>query len=220
MTRSAIAEFIVELPELKIFRLLKTAGTTNMSSHSKASAASNVIRTSNSFFFGVVFACLAAGASQPAMAQKTPEAANMPDFAPAMLEHMHKMRRYKDPDRGAQHTPPMIDRFSVDRDPKGAIASFQPNGATVTSNNAFFKDMGTNGRTCFTCHQPQSGWSVTPGDIAERMDSPRGQKPRDCNGKGRQDGDTFAARPPARNTSAASVAFGGISTTIPPARRG
>jgi hypothetical protein len=34
------------------------------------------------------------------------------DFAPAMLEHMQKMRRYKDHDRGV-HTPRMIDRFSV-----------------------------------------------------------------------------------------------------------
>ena len=90
---------------------------------------------------------------------------------------MQKMRRYKDPDRGLQHTPRMIDRFSVDSDPKGAIASFQPNGATVTSNNAFFKDMGTNGRTCFTCHQPQNGWGVSANDVAERFEKSAGTDP-------------------------------------------
>ncbi len=148
-----------------------------MSSHSKASSASNVIRTSNSFFFGVIFACLAAGASQSAMAQKTPEVANMPDFAPAMIEHAQKMRRYRDPDRGVEHIPPVINRFIVDRDPKGAIASFQPNGATITSNNAFFKDMGTNGRTCFTCHRPENGWSITPQDVVERFEKSRGTDP-------------------------------------------
>jgi hypothetical protein len=111
------------------------------------------------------------------MAQKPPEAKSMPAFAPAMIDHAHKMRRYKDPDHGVQHTPAMIDRFIVDPDPKGAIASFQPNGATITSNNAFFKDMGTNGRTCFTCHQPQNGWSVSAKDIAERFEKSKGTDP-------------------------------------------
>jgi len=106
-----------------------------------------------------------------------PEATSTRDFAPAMIDHMHKMRRYKDPDHGTQPTPRIIDRFRVDLDPKGAIASFQPNGATITSNNAFFKDMGTNGRTCFTCHQPQSGWTITPGDVAERFERSAGKDP-------------------------------------------
>jgi hypothetical protein len=44
------------------------------------------------------------------------------------------MRRYKDHDHGAQHTPHVIDRFRVDQDPKGVIASLQPNGATFTAN--------------------------------------------------------------------------------------
>lgn len=143
----------------------------------KASATSNVVRASKHFVFGIALASLTAGAPQIAMAQKAPEITSVPDFAPRMIEHAQKMRRYRDPDRSQQHTPAIIDRFSVDRDPFGAIASFQPNGATVTSNNAFFKDMGTNGRTCFTCHQPQSGWSVTPDDIAERFEKSRGADP-------------------------------------------
>ena len=125
----------------------------------KVSTVSNVIKASKSLLLGAIFACFAADASQIAVAQKAPEAASMPAFAPAMIDHARNMRRYKDPDHGVQQTPPIINRFIVDRDPKGAIASFQPNGATVTSNNAFFKDMGTNGRTCFTCHQPQNGWA-------------------------------------------------------------
>jgi len=148
-----------------------------MHSSRRISTAANIISTSKRLLFGVTLLCFAADASQVALAQKAPEAASAPDFAPAMIEHMQKMRRYRDADRGVQHTPPVIDRFSVDRDSKGAIASFQPNGATITSNNAFFKDMGINGRTCFTCHQPQNGWSVTPGDIAERFERSRGTDP-------------------------------------------
>lgn len=148
-----------------------------MNSHSKASLTSRTIKASHCFVFGFVFTCLAGDASQMAMAQKSPEATSMPDFAPAMIDHMQKMRRYRDTDHGAQTTPRIIDRFRVDLDPKGAIASFQPNGATITSNNAFFKDMGTNGRTCFTCHQPQSGWTITPGDVAERFERSAGKDP-------------------------------------------
>ena len=143
---------------------------------SRISLASKAISASEIFFFGA-FVCLTLASPQSAAAQKAPENVSKPDFAPAMLEHMQKMRRYKDPDRGVQHTPRMIDRFSVDLDPKGAIASFQPNGATVTSNNAFFKDMGTNGRTCFTCHQPQNGWGVSANDVAERFEKSRRHGP-------------------------------------------
>ena len=143
----------------------------------KAFIATDVTTVSKSFAIGVVFACLAGGTSQIALAQKSTEAKRMPDFAPAMIDHMQKMRRYKDADHGPQPTPPIIDRFRVDLDPKGALASFQPNGATITSNNAFFKDMGTNGRTCFTCHQPQSGWTITPGDVAERFERSAGKDP-------------------------------------------
>ena len=41
------------------------------------------------------------------------------------------------------------------------IASFRPGAATITAKNPFFQDLGTNGRTCFTCHQPQNGWTVS-----------------------------------------------------------
>jgi cytochrome c peroxidase len=143
----------------------------------KASATSSVIRVSKHFVLGITFASLTAGTSQIATAQKAPEATSMPDFAPAMINHAHNMRRYKDPDHGSQPIPPVIDRFSVDRDPSGAIASFQPNGATFTSNNAFFKDMGTNGRTCFTCHQPQNGWTVRASDVAKRFEKSAGTDP-------------------------------------------
>ena len=143
----------------------------------KVSNASNIIKASKSLLLGVTLACFAADASQIAVAQKAPETASIPAFAPAMIDHMQKMRRYKDPDHGVQHTPRVIDRFNVDRDPKGAIASFQPNGATFTANNAFFKDMGTNGRTCFTCHQPQNGWGVSARDVAERFEKSAGTDP-------------------------------------------
>jgi len=143
---------------------------------SRISVGSNIFRARN-LVLGALLVSVTVSAPQPAPAQGAPETMNMPAFAPAMIEHMRKMRRYKDHDHGAQPTPHVIDRFRVDSDPKGAIASFQPNGATFTSNNAFFKDMGTNGRTCFTCHQPQNAWGVSARDVAERFERTAGTDP-------------------------------------------
>jgi cytochrome c peroxidase len=35
--------------------------------------------------------------------------------------------------------------------------------------NPFFQDLGTNGRTCVTCHRPDQAWTVTPERIRERF---------------------------------------------------
>ncbi|MGA8477512.1 MAG: hypothetical protein WB696_06095, partial [Chthoniobacterales bacterium] len=56
-----------------------------------------------------------------------------------------------------------------DPDPSGAIATFQPNGFTVTAKSAFFQDLGINGRTCFTCHQPEDGWSISAQHVRDRF---------------------------------------------------
>ena len=47
----------------------------------------------------------------------------------------------------------------------------QPNGPTLTAKNAFFSDLGTNGRTCFTCHQPQDGWTISAEHVRDRFDA-------------------------------------------------
>ena len=43
--------------------------------------------------------------------------------------------------------------------------------------NPFFQDLGTNGRTCFTCHQPDQAWTVTPARIRERFEETKGRDP-------------------------------------------
>jgi cytochrome c peroxidase len=100
-----------------------------------------------------------------------------PAFAPGMIGHMQAMRRFKDPDHAVQAAPTIIPRFGLDEDPSGAVATFQPGGATFPANNAFFQNLGTNGRTCFTCHQPQSGWTVSAADVADRFAASRGTDP-------------------------------------------
>jgi hypothetical protein len=87
------------------------------------------------------------------------------------------MRRFKDQDRSVQPVPNVIPKFETDIDTNGAIATFQPGGATFTANNAFFQNIGTNGRTCFTCHQPQSGWSVSAAGVSARFAATAGTDP-------------------------------------------
>jgi cytochrome c peroxidase len=114
---------------------------------------------------------LACGLPQSAAAE------DVPAFAPGMIGHMQQMERFRDADHGSQPTPPVIPRLSTDADPRGAIGTFQPNGATFTNNDAFFQNLGTNGRTCFTCHQPQSGWTVSAAGVAERFRTSGGADP-------------------------------------------
>src|SRR5208282_6414223 len=47
----------------------------------------------------------------------------------------------------------IIPKFQVFGDPNGAFATINAGGPTDTSTNPFFLSMGTNGRTCVTCHQ-------------------------------------------------------------------
>jgi cytochrome c peroxidase len=121
---------------------------------------------------------LMSGEPQLALAQNaSQDGREVPRFAPGAIQHTKEMRRFRDPDRGAQRTPRTIPRFSVDDDPTGKIATFQPGGATITANNAFFQDIGTNGRMCFSCHQPQEGWGVSADGVNARFEETDGRDP-------------------------------------------
>ena len=113
----------------------------------------------------------------PIMAQ-TPDddAANTRWQLDAMI-HLQRMRAFHDKDTGAQPTPSTIPQRTMDADPSGIISSYQPNGDTQTSSNAFFQNLGTNGRTCFTCHQTQTAWSVSAQSVQDRFNSSSGNDP-------------------------------------------
>src|SRR5260370_3424406 len=115
----------------------------------------------------LALSALLAGASGQAIAQPDGGAA----ARAGEIAHAQKMRELF-PDSGGtiQATPLIIPELEIDRDPSGAIASFQPNGPTTTTTNAFFQDLGTNGRTCFTCHQPEDGWGLNARHVRNRFD--------------------------------------------------
>jgi hypothetical protein len=78
---------------------------------------------------------------------------------------------FPDPTASTQATPAVIPQLEIDGDPSGMIATFQPNGSTQTARNAFFQNFGSNGRTCFTCHQPQDGWALSAQHAQARFDA-------------------------------------------------
>jgi hypothetical protein len=78
---------------------------------------------------------------------------------------------------GSQQTPSEIPELQVDDDPTGKVATYQPGGATATADNGFFKNLGRNGRTCFTCHQPQNGWSISAASAQARFVASAGTEP-------------------------------------------
>ena len=56
----------------------------------------------------------------------------------------------------------------------GALATSTPR---PFEGNAFFADLGTNGRTCATCHRPAQAWSISPAELADRFDRTAGLDP-------------------------------------------
>jgi mono/diheme cytochrome c family protein len=58
----------------------------------------------------------------------------------------------------------------------GSARSFSSNGALDTR-NPFFQNLGSNGRSCISCHQPDEGWSVTPAELQKRFDASGGLDP-------------------------------------------
>jgi cytochrome c peroxidase len=61
-------------------------------------------------------------------------------------------------------------------DPTGRVSTFSTSGEAEV-NNAFFQSLGTNGRSCATCHQASDAWSVTPEHIRTRFDASKGLDP-------------------------------------------
>ncbi len=65
---------------------------------------------------------------------------------------------------------------NISENPEGLAKTISTNGA-VKLTGAFFKDLGTNGRKCVTCHQPDEGWSVSVAGIRQRFYDTDGKDP-------------------------------------------
>lgn len=70
----------------------------------------------------------------------------------------------------------MLGNLSPFPDSTGTIQTFSKNGQNDRP-NAFFQSLGSNGRSCGSCHQASDAWSVTPAHIRDRFEASQGLDP-------------------------------------------
>jgi hypothetical protein len=60
----------------------------------------------------------------------------------------------------------------------GVLRTITADGQSLDfKNSLFFKSLGTNGRSCASCHVPESGWTITPDELRRRFQETQGLDP-------------------------------------------
>ena len=75
------------------------------------------------------------------------------------------------------NTPAVMPEKTTTLDANGVTTTYFPGGSVTTAGQSFFQPLGTNGRTCFTCHQPQNNWSITPATVLVTYATTSGKDP-------------------------------------------
>ena len=75
----------------------------------------------------------------------------------------------------ARANPRMLHKLTHAND-AGRTTTFSPEGR-IDLENPFFQDLGANRRTCLSCHQPDSAWTITPANLEKRLQTTRGTDP-------------------------------------------
>src|SRR5512136_2917986 len=76
----------------------------------------------------------------------------------------------------AQQTRAVIPNLAGFADPSGVVRTDNRNG-NLDLTGPFFQSLGTNGRSCGTCHQASDGWTVSAAHVAERFEETAGLDP-------------------------------------------
>jgi len=72
---------------------------------------------------------------------------------------------------------PFIPNGAFFPNPHGASQTYSTNGGGIDLTGPFFQSLGTNGRTCGTCHQPSDGMSVSAAHVQQRFQLTQGTDP-------------------------------------------
>jgi hypothetical protein len=59
----------------------------------------------------------------------------------------------------------------------GVLRTVVLDPATLDRSNPFFQSLGTNGRTCASCHVPSAGWTLSPAELQKRFHDTDGLDP-------------------------------------------
>ena len=76
----------------------------------------------------------------------------------------------------AQQGKPAVPNLAGFSDPSGVVRTYSENG-DIDLTGPFFQSLGTNGRSCGTCHQPSDAMSVAAVHIQTRFDQSQGLDP-------------------------------------------
>ena len=71
--------------------------------------------------------------------------------------------------------PPAGDPLTT-TDATGWLRTFTPTGS-IDPGNAFFQSLGSNGRSCNSCHRQEDAWSLTPAGVQARFEASGGTDP-------------------------------------------
>jgi len=59
----------------------------------------------------------------------------------------------------------------------GFLATYNASGEPINLTGPFFQSLGTNGRSCGSCHRPAQGWSVSADELKARFEATQGLDP-------------------------------------------
>ena len=59
----------------------------------------------------------------------------------------------------------------------GLVATYNAGGGPIDLTGPFFQSLGTNGRSCATCHRPGQGWSISAAEVKARFYTTLGTDP-------------------------------------------
>jgi cytochrome c peroxidase len=59
----------------------------------------------------------------------------------------------------------------------GILETYNAAGAPVDLSNPFFQSLGTNGRSCGSCHRPAQGWTISAAEVRLRFELTQGLDP-------------------------------------------
>src|ERR1043165_5274013 len=71
--------------------------------------------------------------------------------------------------------PPSVTFLQTFPDSSGSLSTFSK--GPVDPSGPLFSKLGTNDRTCTTCHDSSDGWSITPAHLQQKFDATQGTDP-------------------------------------------
>lgn len=63
------------------------------------------------------------------------------------------------------------------RNASGLLETYNLNNAPIDLTGPFFQSLGTNGRSCGSCHRPAQGWSISAAEVKNRFEFTQGLDP-------------------------------------------